>query len=176
MRLSIFWFAGKEKADFWRKHSQLSHTKHALASSLIYFFICSLFCSFYVDVVMHFVFTPVTFNDICIEHFSKYCVKKIFFKTECHLQEQNSRKKESRVHLIPRITTWQINSCLPHSCKNLSTIPPLHRLFIYIIASRRGTWEHELSLVLKPLWLVNDHLKDSLALVMLIILLENSIG
>ncbi len=175
MRLSIFWFAGKEKADFWRKHSKLSHTKHALASSLIYFFICSLFCSFYVDVVMHFVFTRHVQWHL---HWAllKYCVKKIFFKTECHLQEQNSRKKESRVHLIPRITTWQINSCLPHSCKNLSTIPPPHRLFIYIIASRRGTWEHELSLVLKPLWLVNDHLKDSLALVMLIILLENSIG
>lgn len=137
MRLSSFWFTGKEKADFWRKHSPLSHWKHALALSLIFLLhmllILQLLCG---CCLMHFVFTPVMFNDICIEHFSKYCVKKILiliifiFLTECHLQEQNSRKKRVTCSFNPRIT-WQINSCLPHSCKNLSTIPAPHRLQFY---------------------------------------------
>lgn len=155
MRLSSFWFTGKEKADFWRKHSRLSHTKHALASSLIFFLhmllILQLLCG---CCLMHFVFTPVTFNDICIEHFSKYCVKKIFFLTESHLQEQNSRKKRVTCSINPpnhnMADKQLLTSLLQKSVHHPSTAQTPD--FISIIASRRGTWEHELSLVLKPLW------------------------
>jgi len=51
---------------------------------------------------------------------------------------------------------------------------PSRANFVSIIVSRRGSWEHELSLVLEPL--LNDHLKDGLTLVMLVTHSMNKIG
>lgn len=78
--------------------------------------------------LIHFVFATVMFNDSCIEHFSKYYVK--FFNAELFTGKE-FQKKGGICSFNARITTLQINSCLPHFCKNLSTIPPPHRLQFY---------------------------------------------